>query len=232
MSSNETTQVQNPVHIYFLLDRSGSMESIRSDVIGGFNAFLAEQQQTAGECVMTLAQFDTQGPLEVLTDALPIARVRPLSAQSFVPRAGTPLYDAMGHSIANATIRAELRDANDEPAEDILFVTFTDGQENSSREYDRQQIFSLVKTREDRGWTFVYLGANQDAYDEGSKAGYAAGSSQPYMADAEGTAAAFQSVSRSAAAFRGKATHRRRAENTDFFEGQKEAEDDLRRRGR
>jgi Mg-chelatase subunit ChlD len=232
MSASNTTEVQNPVHIYFLLDRSGSMESIRSDVIGGFNAFLAEQQQTAGECVMTLAQFDTQSPLEVLTDALPIARVRPLSAATFVPRAGTPLYDAMGHCIANATIRAELRDANDEPAEDILFVTFTDGQENSSREYDRQQIFSLVKTREDRGWTFVYLGANQDAYDEGGKVGYAAGSSQPYLADAEGTAMAFRSVSQAATGFRGKGTHRRRAENTEFFEGQKEAEEDLKRRGR
>jgi hypothetical protein len=232
MSTDETTEVQNPVHIYFLLDRSGSMESIRGDVIGGFNAFLAEQQQTAGECVMTLAQFDTQGPLEVLTDALPISRMRPLSAATFIPRAGTPLYDAMGHCIANATIRVELRDANDEPAEDILFVTFTDGQENSSREYDRQQIFSLVKTREDRGWTFVYLGANQDAYDEGGKVGYAAGSSQPYLADADGTAVAFRSMSQAAAGFRDKGTARRRAENADFFEGQKEAEEDLKRRGR
>jgi hypothetical protein len=95
------------LHIYFLLDRSGSMQSMASDVIGGFNGSLAAQKSDGADAVMTLAQFDSQDAHEVLTDSTPISAVRPLSASTFQPRGGTPLYDAMGHIITDATIRAE-----------------------------------------------------------------------------------------------------------------------------
>ena len=93
------------LHIYFVLDRSGSMESMTNDVVGGFNGFLTEQQSDGSDALMTLIQFDSNDPHEVLSDAVPIAEVRPLTRQSFVPRGGTPLYDAMGHAITDATIR-------------------------------------------------------------------------------------------------------------------------------
>jgi hypothetical protein len=48
----------NLTHLYFLLDRSGSMNSIVEDTVGGFDAFIAEQRETPGECRVTLAQFD------------------------------------------------------------------------------------------------------------------------------------------------------------------------------
>ena len=219
-----------PVHIYFLLDRSGSMESIRTDVIGGFNRFLAEQRQSEGECVMTLVQFDSQDPFEVLADAVPLAEVVELTEGTFVPRGSTPLYDAMGQAIATATIRAENREREGLPAEDILFITFTDGLENQSREYDRAKIFDLVKRREEASWTFAYLGANQDAYAEGGKIGYSAGSSQAWAADSRGTAVAFASLSASTSGYRAKSKAARQADREDFYAGNKRAEDDLKRR--
>lgn len=225
-----STAEDAPVHIYFILDRSGSMSSIRSDVVGGFNTFLADQREGHG-CVMTLVQFDTQDPYEVLSDACSVDEVAPMSERTFVPRAATPLYDAMGQAITNATIRAERRQAEGEPEEDVLFVTFTDGLENSSREYDREKIFQLIKKREERGWTFVYLGANQDAYAEGGKAGYARGSTQNWTADDAGAAAAFQSLSRATRSYRDKGRSGRYAGREDFFEGKNEAEDDLKGRG-
>ena len=143
------------LHIYFVLDRSGSMESMASDVVGGFNGFLADQQSDGADALMTLIQFDSNDSHEVLADALPIAKVPPLTRESFAPRGGTPLYDAMGHAITDATIRIERRRAAGEPEESILFVTFTDGEENQSIEYRREQLFDLVKKHEQEGWTFA-----------------------------------------------------------------------------
>ncbi len=222
---------QAAVHIYFVLDRSGSMESMASDVVGGFNSFLSAQQADGPDALMTLIQFDTQDAHEVLACAVPILEMVPLTAETFIPRSGTPLYDAMGHAIADATIRAEARKRNGEPTEEILFVTFTDGQENQSREYDRTKLFELVKKREDQGWSFAYLGANQDSYEEGGDIGYAIGSIQNFRADATGSQAAFSSLSRSVSKRRAKIRTGEQYDRTDLFEGDKEAEDDLRRRG-
>jgi hypothetical protein len=212
------------VHLYFVLDRSGSMDAIRDDVVGGFNSFVAQQGAESGECLMSLVQFDSQDPYEVLFDARPVPDLPPLTAGTFQPRGSTPLYDAMGRAIANATIRAERRVAAGEPEEEIVFVTFTDGLENASREYDRQKVFAAVQKREERGWTFVFLGANQDSYAAGGALGYDPRSVQNFDASRAGTAAAFQSLGRATSSRRQKLAASMPVEKGDFFEGTKEAE--------
>jgi len=224
------TTSTTPLHIYFLIDRSGSMEVIRSDVIGGFNSFLHEQQETPGECQMTLVLFDSQDPSEVLADARSIAEIPKLDAATFVPRSGTPLYDALGHLVAEATIRAERRKGSGEPDESILFVIFTDGEENSSVEYDRDKIFKLIEKREAAGWTFAYLGANQDAYSQGGRMGLSRGNTQNFVGDACGTEAAMRSASRSASARRAALARNEAIDNSRFFEGNREADEDAQRR--
>jgi uncharacterized protein YegL len=218
------------LHIYFVLDHSGSMESMASDVVGGFNGFLAEQQSDGADALMTLIQFDSNDPHEVLADALPIAKVPPLTRETFAPRGGTPLYDAMGHAITDATIRIERRRAAGETEESILFVTFTDGEENQSREYRREQLFDLVKKHETEGWTFAYLGANQDSYAEGGRVGFSASSTQNFKGDAHGSREAFLSLSSSVSRRRGKIRAGESFDNTDLFEGDKSAESDLEKR--
>jgi hypothetical protein len=136
----------------------------------------------------------------------------------------------MGRAIANATIRAERREANGEPAEEIVFVTFTDGLENASREYDRQKVLAAVKKREERSWTFVFLGANQDAYAAGHAIGYDARAVQNFAADGAGARLAFASLSRATRAYRGRLRERGEFDRRDFFDGEKEAERDLRSR--
>jgi hypothetical protein len=225
------TSVPLPLHIYFLLDRSGSMQAIGSDVIGGFNAFLAAQQRDGVDASMTLVQFDSQDPHEVLTRAAPIDKVRPLSSRTFQPRGGTPLYDAMGHIIADAAIRREQLEAGKRPPEEILVVTFTDGGENQSVEYTREMIFQLIKKRTDDGWTFVYLGANQDSYAEGGKIGYNPASTQNWAPDAAGSRAAFASLSGAVSKRRQKMRSGEEYDKLDLFEGDKGAEEDLRSRG-
>jgi hypothetical protein len=198
--------------------------------VGGFNSFVAAQRADGPDALMTLVQFDSQDPHEVLCDAVAIGAVRDLSPATFVPRAGTPLYDAMGHTIADAAIRAEQRLGADLPREEVLIVTFTDGEENQSVEYTRDSLFELVNKREADGWGFAYLGANQDAYAEGAKIGHAAGSTQNWTADAAGTAAAYASLSGAVVARRQKIRAGADYDRADLFEDDKPAEADLRRR--
>ena len=148
-----------------------------------------------------------------------------------MPRGATPLYDAMGHAIASATIRAE-QVKNQTTGEDIVFVTFTDGEENDSIEYDRKKIFTLIKKREKLGWTFVYLGANQDAYGEADLAGFDKANVSNFVADAAGTQTAFDSLSKATSMRRARQTSGQKFSSMDFFEGDKAADLDAEQRAK
>jgi Mg-chelatase subunit ChlD len=231
MTSNAASEPAAPnLHIYFVLDRSGSMASMASDVIGGFNSFLASQQSEGNDALMTLVQFDSQDPHEILANAARLNDVPTLNGATFVPRGGTPLYDAMGHTIADATIRIEQRRLAGEPDEEILFVTFTDGQENQSLEYDRARLFELVKKREATGWSFVFLGANQDSYAEGAQIGYTAGNTQNFAPSPAGAQAAFASLAPAVSRRRQAIRQGESYDRADLFQGDKGAEDLLEER--
>lgn len=220
------------VHLYVLLDRSGSMASIADDVIGGFNQLLAEQQADGADAVITLVQFDSQDPHEVIADASPVRDALPLDAATFVPRGSTPLLDATGLLLSRAAHRAGELEANGEPAEEIVFVSITDGHENASRELDLPTVRRLIDRHREQGWTFVFLSAALDVYGEAGRLGNDPRSTQAFAQDAGGTRQAFSSLSASARAHRGKVRSRRHFDKDDFFEGDKPAEDDRNRKGR
>jgi len=218
------------VHIYVLLDRSGSMEAMAEQVVAGFNRLLAEQAADGHDARMTLVQFDDQDPGEVVLDAVPIAEVLPLRRRNFEPRGMTPLLDATGAIIGRASTRAaELLEA-DEPREQILVVTITDGEENHSREFRRDRIVELVRAKEAEGWVFVFLGAGLDAYDEAGSMGYHADSVQAWAPDAAGAELAFASLSTKTTDMRRRMRHGRPVDVGNFFEGDKPAEADRERR--
>jgi Mg-chelatase subunit ChlD len=219
-------------HIYVLLDRSGSMESMRADVIGGFNNLLAEQQADGPDARMTLVQFDSQDPHEILTDAVKIDRVRPLSEAAFVPRGGTPLLDATGRLITKASVREDQRKTLRKRPEIITVITITDGEENQSHEFSRADILRLVKDKEAKGWSFVFLGAGLDAYAEAGGMGYDPRSVQAFAPDGAGAGLAFRAVSAAMVDKRARVRRNEAFDAGDFFEGNKVAEDDrTRRRG-
>ena len=226
MNENPTTDV----HLYVLLDRSGSMAAMAGDVIGGFNQLLTEQQADGNDARMTLVQFDSVDPQETIADAVPIAEMTELDGRTFVPRGGTPLLDATGILMGRAGDRAAQRAAAGLPAEQVVMVSITDGHENASSEFTLAAVRQLVEARTANGWTFVFLGAAMDAYDEAAALGYDTRSTQSWALDGDGARAAFASLSRSTAKMRSKVRAMEEVETRDFFEGDKSAEADRRRR--
>lgn len=178
------------VHITMVLDRSGSMQMTRDDVIGGFNAFLEEQQAQPGECRLTMIQFDSGG-VDHLHVATPIRGVRPMTEKDFVPRGGTPLYDAIGQAIGEAEARIIAKTV----VEVQLFVIITDGKDNDSNRYTKRQISTMIEEKQGKGWVFTFMGANFDAYAVGESLGIKAKNVSSFAANVDGTAAAYASVS-------------------------------------
>ena len=213
-----------PTHIYVLLDRSGSMESIASDVVGGFNQFIKEQSAVGTNVRVTLVQFDSEDPQEVLAPAVPIAEITPLTLKTFRPRGSTPLLDATGRLIGRARLNQEVRATNKLETEDIIFVTVTDGEENASREFSLGRIQSLVADCEKEGWTFVFLSAALDAYGDAHRLGLKTGNIQGFDASGDGAGLAFASLSKNMTARRSKRASGAALMSEDFFED-KEAED-------
>lgn len=157
-------------HITVILDRTGSMQDIRDDVIGGFNAFLAEQKSASTSTTFTLVQFDSQDPYEVLHSAKAITDVTPLTADQYVPRASTPLYDAMGRGILDLEATMARLPEDERPSK-VIFVVVTDGAENASKEFDRDAVTKLVKAKTEAGWDFVFLSADMNAFDDAGRMG-------------------------------------------------------------
>jgi len=157
------------VHFHILLDRSGSMEPLRADVIGGYNNFIAEQTKVSGKARATLVQFDSQDPQEMLLKAVRGDRVPAPTESTFVPRGDTPLLDATAALIETVRGRATTRKTLGKLTEEIVFVTVTGGEENQSTHTILQDVQKLVKAGKENGWNFVYLGADLDAYADAAR---------------------------------------------------------------
>ena len=192
--------------ITFLLDRSGSMQSICNDVIGGFNSFLDEQKRQPGECAITLIQFDSVNTHEVTISTRNVREADRLNLGTFVPRGGTPLLDAMCEAIDATGARLKALPQHQRPGK-VVFVVFTDGAENQSQKYTKDDLAERIKHQQDKyNWQFVFLGANFDAFAMGNSLGIARGSTMTYAATAGGTKLAFASMSHSMADYRSKRT--------------------------
>jgi hypothetical protein len=219
------------VHLYVLLDRSGSMASMADDVIGGFNHLIAEQQANGNDARVTLVQFDSGDPQEVIADSVPIAEMTPLDPATFVPRGATPLLDATGMLLGRAAARAARRDDEGRPAEEILVVSITDGHENASSEYTLTAVRQLIAAHTAAGWTFVFLGAALDVYGEAGGLGYDPRSVQSFVADGAGSSEAFASLSRSTSSKRELIRRAMAHDKGDFFVDKAAEADRRRRRG-
>jgi uncharacterized protein YegL len=186
--------------IIAIIDRSGSMESVKSDAIGGLNAFMDEQKKVAGQATVTMVFFNHE--YEFIYQGVPIADVKEFDEQTYVPAGMTALLDAVGRTIDSAGERLA-NTADDQKPEKVVVAILTDGLENASKEYRHSQIMEKIKCqRETYKWEFVYLGANQDAFAEGAQLGIDPSQIVAFAATPDGTRGVFKTLSSTVKSYR------------------------------
>lgn len=193
----------NPVKktmLFALLDCSGSMAGMEADVVGSINTFAEEQKKLPDPAVFGVAVFssETEGMIKIIRPMVDLKEFKPLTRDSFAAIGGTPLLDATGKAIQ--TLDADwLREKPDR----CVFVTFTDGMENASKEFNKDQIKSMIQSRERSGlWQFLFLGANIDAFSVGSAMGYTSNKMSNYVGSSIGTKSAIHRMSESVGTLR------------------------------
>lgn len=186
---------QDLTEIICVIDRSGSMDSIKTDAIGGFNSFINEQKKVPGEARLTLVLFNDG--YEFLHEGIPLEDVPPLDETTFVPAGMTALLDAVGRTIDSVGERLSKTPEPERPSQ-VIMAILTDGEENHSTEYTREQVFQRITHQRDvYKWEFMFLAANQDAIEEGSKIGIDAADAFNFDATDQGTKAAYMTMSES-----------------------------------
>jgi len=201
------------------------MESIRKDVIGGFNAYIKELKdgENSKDILFTLTLFDT---VSIDTPYLltPIKDVKPLDNKTYRPNGGTPLYDAAVETIENIVERV-----NEMKGRKAVVVTImTDGEENSSVKHDEKCLKDLIKKLEQRGnWTFTFMGANQDAWQTAQSFGIARGNSLSWEASSLGSTTALRSLAQNTAFYAMSASAGGGGGTSEFFSGSKDMTKEL-----
>jgi hypothetical protein len=166
---------KSPFYAYILLDRSGSMENCRDTTIDAFNEYvMGFRRSDSVDARLTLTTFDSEG-IDIVEHLKGAAQFPELSRNTYVPRAMTPLLDAIGKAVSDID-KVELR-----PDEKVGLVIITDGQENSSHEYKKDTIKALLEGRQkDKNWLITFLGAEIDAFADAGAIGISADQSLVY----------------------------------------------------
>lgn len=140
-----------------IVDESGSMSVIRDTTLAGLNETITTCQKMQEkfptmEQRITLITFDSNHT-KVIFDNIPALEAKPLSQKDYVPGAATPLYDAIGQAITKTYAQTEKTD-------NVLVTILTDGEENSSTEFDLKMVKRLIDKQKELGWTFTFIGTD------------------------------------------------------------------------
>lgn len=142
--------------VIIILDGSGSMTSIRSKTIEGFNNFLIEQQADDEPTSISVYTFHGYS-IQTIVEDVPVNEASPLTQETYVTNGYTNLLDAIGFALAKH--------------DQGVFCIITDGEENCSREYSWERLKALIEAREASGSSFIFLGTNIESWSIGSRLG-------------------------------------------------------------
>ena len=216
--------------LVFILDRSGSMQGLEADTIGGFNSMVEKQKKEEGEAYVSAVLFDDRR--EVLYDRTPIRRVERMTEKQYYVRGCTALLDAVGlaiHHIGNVHKYAR----NEDVPEKTIFVIITDGMENASRLYGPEKLRSMIERQQKKyNWEFLFIGANIDAITEASRIGIQPSRAVNYVHDGRGTRLNFDTLSSAISGARAAASAREMNAMFDRDEAMAPIREDYERRCR
>jgi hypothetical protein len=218
--------------ICILVDGSGSMEAIKDGVVSGVNEFINSQKKVKGKALLSMHQFSsgysaypvyTTRHSHKINDNLNyrtiynfqnIKEITEMTKSSYVPNGGTPLLDAMCKAIDDFGADLARIPEEDRPSK-VVFVTITDGEENSSTLYNKENLLERIKHQSAKyDWNFIYLGASQDSFAEASKYGYSMKSTSNFQYSNAGMMRAMNAVSLSTTSYRSGDTNS--VDLTDF----------------
>ena len=193
---------KNLTELVFFLDESGSMSGLTADTIGGFNSLIAKQKNEEGEAFVSTVFFSNDS--KVIHDRININDVPELTNKEYVPAGCTALLDAVGDAVRHISNIHKYARAEDVP-EKTLFVITTDGMENASRKYTHKEVKRLIeKAQKEKGWDFIFLGANIDAAETAGSIGIKAENAVDYHADCCGTEVLYEAVGCAVSSVRSK----------------------------
>ena len=188
--------MNNSTELVVILDRSGSMQRLAEDTIGGFNSLIENQRKLEGKCTVTTVLFDNK--VEILYQGKNIKEVPTLTSKEYFARGSTALLDAIGITINETNSKISSMKEEEKPNKVLVAIT-TDGLENSSNEYSYSSIKSLIEEKKKKlGWDFIFLGANIDAIGEANKFGIERDMAMNIKATKVGQKHAFESINRAA----------------------------------
>lgn len=188
----------NYTHIAVLLDRSGSMSSMKEEVVSGINKLIKEQKEAEGTASMSISQFDDF--YDIITEFEDIQTVKDIDSSIYVPRGMTALNDSLAKLIKQVGKKLASMPEEERP-EKVLVHVISDGQENASEDRTGEKLKALVKEQEEKyGWCFVYIGANQDSKFEARSKGIL--NSVNYVASKVGMDSMFNSLSSASTVYR------------------------------
>lgn len=184
--------------IVCIIDRSGSMDAIRSDAIGGFNSFITDQKAQPGQALLTLVLFDDE--YDVIHDAVNLNAVPPLNELTYIPRGSTALLDAVGRTLDSVGKRLSETPEPERPATVVVVAILTDGLENASKQYTARDVSQRIKHQQAAyDWRFVFLAAGQDAFKTAEQLSIDAEDTTSFVASGDGVQKAYAAMSMSVA---------------------------------
>jgi hypothetical protein len=178
--------------VVVILDKSGSMDSIKNDAIGGFNSFLDSQQKLDGEANFSLVLFSDK--YDMCHKRTSIKDAPKLTDKTYQPEGRTALFDAIGKTINLTGVILNNTPEEDRP-EKVIFAILTDGEENFSKEFHQLQINEMIKHQTEKyQWEFIFLAANQDAMKSGETLGIQPLNTFSFTATGQGVRSAYRGL--------------------------------------
>jgi len=191
---------KNLTELVFILDRSGSMQGMEADTIGGFNSMIEKQKAVDGQAYVSTVLFDHE--TVVLHDRVSLSKIQTMTDKDYTVRGCTALLDAIGSSICHIANVHKYARAEDVP-EHTVFVIITDGMENASRHYSAERVKRMIEKEKNKyGWEFLFLAANIDAVETASRFGIGSDRAVTYRSDREGTRLNYEVVNDAVASVR------------------------------
>ena len=183
---------QNLVEMVFILDRSGSMEHLTEETIGGFNSLVEKQKNEEGEAAVTTVLFDDM--YEILHEHRPIQEIERLTRREYYARGCTALLDAVGLTIDRVGNRFAELPEEERPGKVVVVIT-TDGYENASRIYTKERVKTMIELQQNvYKWQFLFLGANIDAVGAADSIGIRPCMARNYTASPAGVESTFRAA--------------------------------------